>query len=896
MNDDYKNLENIMDTEIKNLNILQKKFKIFEKRISILEKDFAKIPEISGPFSILNKIFEDFITNIQNNISQLNNLVLIPLDFLVEGFINEKSKNLNCFKDIEDNISKAKINLINKKDIYSYYIKEAEKEDKKDKKEKKEENIFNNTIKENYDQLYQYEMNNLDEIFAENTIKYNNLYKGIIDLRTSLRLSVKYSITKFANNIYNISDTFNNLSKQIKDKIDTMKIDEKEETSDNIPRLSLTTKDVLKGMEENNEIKEKHTFLNFFNKKQNTAFLESKININNNENNFQSNNENKGKNNMEFFNNFIQKINGEIEMKSMEIIDLFNILQLNQMESKVDNKYSKIFLKMIKKIYKNRIITFQNKNNFIHFSNIMNCICLKYKNNNNILILIIEVSQMIKYKNDYLYKIIQRKNEFFCTKTFWLQLIDSELMNCLNSFVEKKLSEETKKKDNIKEPKEEKNNILEITGLSKKIKDYKKLSNIQKKELLQYGKEKICIVVSKSIFGMCSFLVPEEVINEIIIHFGTQFKFEFKLKCYLKNKMILKNMKIKNEIKYCPEKEEKLNNKITVISSVSRFYPINKYPLLLKLNKDIYPNLRKSLFLNLLSDKNLSIESHILLLKEYLEIDKLKKKYKYKGTKEVLSISHDKQEKNKKIREEKNINVIQKDLLRTQFLQEKNEHFQAFKSILIIFLFLFPKIGYCQGMHYIISFFYQLLDYNEEETFYFFCALVLNTKYHELFEDNFETLKTFFKVFERILNINNPEIYYKFIDSHLITNIYLSTWFITLFTDCDNVFGKSNIPKFTFFVTEKFIIEGWSALFNCGFTILDYCHDKIIAIEKDKLIDYVTNLLEESDILKNENFEKVQALYLKNSKFLNEFSIDKLIEITKFEENNQYLKEIIDAI
>ena len=295
MNDDYKNLENIMDTEIKNLNILQKKFKIFEKRISILEKDFAKIPEISGPFSILNKIFEDFITNIQNNISQLNNLVLIPLDFLVEGFINEKSKNLNCFKDIEDNISKAKINLINKKDIYSYYIKEAEKEDKKDKKEKKEENIFNNTIKENYDQLYQYEMNNLDEIFAENTIKYNNLYKGIIDLRTSLRLSVKYSITKFANNIYNISNTFNNLSKQIKDKIDTMKIDEKEKTSDNIPRLSLTTKDVLKGMEENNEIKEKHTFLNFFNKKQNTAFLESKININNNENNFQSNNENKVK-------------------------------------------------------------------------------------------------------------------------------------------------------------------------------------------------------------------------------------------------------------------------------------------------------------------------------------------------------------------------------------------------------------------------------------------------------------------------------------------------------------------------------------------------------------------------------------------------------------------------
>jgi hypothetical protein len=199
-------------------------------------------------------------------------------------------------------------------------------------------------------------------------------------------------------------------------------------------------------------------------------------------------------------------------------------------------------------------------------------------------------------------------------------------------------------------------------------------------------------------------------------------------------------------------------------------------------------------------------------------------------------------------------------------------------------------------MHYIVSFLYQLLDYNEEETFYFFCGLELNTKYHIIFEDNFETLKTFFQVFEKILNINRPEIYYKFIDSHLVTNIYLSSWFITLFTDCANVFVKPNIPKYIFFVIEKFIIEGWAPLFNCGFTILDYCYDKIMNLEKDKLIYYVMNILEEDDILKNENFEKVETLFLKNSKHLNEFSINKLIEITKFEENNQYLNEIIDFI
>ena len=165
---------------------------------------------------------------------------------------------------------------------------------------------------------------------------------------------------------------------------------------------------------------------------------------------------------------------------------------------------------------------------------------------------------------------------------------------------------------------------------------------------------------------MCSFLVSEEDINNIIVYFVTQFKLELELKCYLKNKMILKKMKIKNEIKYCAEKEEKLNNKIIIISSVSKFYPINQYPLILKLNKDIYHNLRKSLFLNLLSDKNLSIKSHLLLWKEYLEIDKLKNKFKYKDIKEVI---------NEEIRKEKNIDIIQNDLLRTQFLQEKKRAF-----------------------------------------------------------------------------------------------------------------------------------------------------------------------------------------------------------------------------
>ena len=644
-----------------------------------------------------------------------------------------------------------------------------------------------------------------------------------------------------------------------------------------------------------NSIKDKIKLFNLFARRKTNYNLPYKIDINNIEQQIDNIEKEQEKKNNEFIDSFVKKIISGKEIKSKEIIDLFNILKINEKDNQ-DIKNAKLFLNILKKSYKHRIISFKNKNNFIHLSNIINSLCLKFKKNNIILALIIEVSQMIKYRNDYMYKIVHKKNEFLSTKTLWLKLIDDEFMKALNNFVDKKINEEQSKKNINKEKDDIKNNILEILCLSKKITNYKKLTNSQKKELLKYGKEKICIIISKSISGMSSFLVPEEVINEIIVYYGTHFKLEYNLKCYLKNKILLKNIIIRNQIKYCVEKDEKLYNKIIIISSVAKYFPIKDYTKFLQLNKKLYQNLRKKIFIDLLLDNNLSIDSHILLWKEYLEIDKLKKKFKYKDIKEVIYISLDKEEINEEIREEKNIMVIQKDLLRTKFLFEHKEHFNKFKSILISFIFLFPKIGYCQGMHYIVQFLFQILNYDEEETFYFFCAILLNTKYHEIFEDDFDTLKRFFQIFEKILNIKRPEIYYKFMDCKIITNTYLSAWFITLFTETITIFDKNNVPKFAFFVIEKFIIEGWSAIFNCGFTLLEYCYDKIMLLEQEKLLYFIMNIFETEEILKNENFEKARVLYLKNSKFLNEFYIDKLIDITKFEEKNQYLKEIIDII
>ena len=924
--EEYKNLENIIETEKGNLNLIQSKIKIFLKSLSILKEDLISTSDINGPFFFLNKIFQKFIKIITREINLFNDKILIPFDNLIESYKFGTEKNLNSYKEIEEDLENAEKNLLNQKEVIFNYIKESENESKISKKiiskktkendnndnnnilTKKDENIFNNAIKENYNQLYQYELNKMDEIIEENNIKFNDIYKEINTLTAVLRLSLEDLLMKFSKNIADFSEAFNTFSKDIIKEINASKI-KREQLDKSVHRFTITSREMVKLDEDKKEnekkekekkassLKDKIKLFNLFSSKRKTtiSIFPNKMNINKSENDFQNIDKEKEEKNKEYIVSFIRKIVDEKEIKSKEIIDLFNILNINELDYK-DNKMARNFLNMLKKYYKQRIISFKNKNNFIHLSNIINSLCLKYKKNYNILILIVEVSQMIKYKNDYMYKIVQRRNEFLSTKTLWLQLIDDELMEALNEYADDKINKEMPKKSSYKEKEDSKKNILEILELSKKITNYKKLNKNQKNELLKFGKEKICIIISKSISGMSSFLVPENVINEIIVYYGTQFKLEYDLKCYLKDKILLKNIKIRNQIKYCAEKDEKLYNKIIIISSVAKYFPIKDYPQLLKLELKLYKNLRKKIFLDLLSDKKLSIESHLLLWKEYLEVDKLKIKFKYKDIKEVIYISLDKEEINEEIREEKNIYIIQKDLERTKFLNEHKEYFKSFKSILISFLFLFPKIGYCQGMHYIVSLLYQILNYDEEETFYFFCAILLNTKYHEIFEDDFNTLKTFFQIFEKILNIKRPEIYYKFMDSRLVTNTYISPWFITLFTESVTIFDKNNIPKFAFFIIEKFIIEGWSVIFNCSLTLLEYCYDKIMTLEQEKLLYYILNIFENEEILENKNFEKAKSLYLKNSTFLNEFFFDKLLAITKFEEKNKYLNEIIDII
>ena len=197
-------------------------------------------------------------------------------------------------------------------------------------------------------------------------------------------------------------------------------------------------------------------------------------------------------------------------------------------------------------------------------------------------------------------------------------------------------------------------------------------------------------------------------------------------------------------------------------------------------------------------------------------------------------------------------------------------------------------MDYFQGMNFIILFLIQLLDFDEERTFYFFLALEKNTKYHELFKNELSELEIFFIVLDKILEINLPEIYYELLDKTINTQFYSTPWFITLFTSEVGQFKKEKAPKFALMAFESFIFEGWSGVINSGLTLLYYNKDIILNFNGNELMKYMISKINNTNIITDEEFANLHKVFLNYSEKVNENFIKKLIEIIKYEkEYNQ---------
>ena len=910
ISNEFQLIQFIIKNQLNDMKFLLEKTDSFKNGIILYEKNLKSIQGNSDEFDFINPIINDYIKEIHQYTEMYSCQITFPIKQFIESFTYATNNSINTFTEIQKSLVDNKLKVLKAKEDYYNYIYS----NRNLANVKNDNNELFKAKKDNYAQLYKYEIDKMNEIINQNNQKYFEIFKNLDSINFSANSIVKNIFNKFIKNIADIGNLFIKLSEKLQESLSTnikhiennsrytSQIDE--QTKLRFNHIEFEEYNNYKNNNNNNALMRKNSkCLALKEGSSNSLRLKRIMSIAIQQRGFDDfvviespieiMDQKIIKEKIAQLDNFVKKFPSEKELVPSEISELMNILKEETFNT--DQTFSYIFLNNLKKLFKNRVISFKNRQNFIHLSNIMNNICIK-ENNTKTFNAIIQVSQMIKYENSFLFSMIQRKNRFFSTKTFWIRIIENNLINKINDYVEKLINSTIKSDKKQKKEKKEKNkenNLIKI-GLAKEIYNYQKLNEEQMKKLDHYAFENICIILSRSIPGMHSFLVPESITIEIINHYAKLFNFNKKTKSYFLNILATRNIKNylydKSSIENSSS-EENFYDELFIISTALKYLGQKDFINLLHLNKAMFPHIRKSIFKFLLSNEKLSIDNRIKLWRIILKIKEKKNLINYT---EIKSIMKEKLEKNLVIQdsdEGKNVYTIQVDLLRTPVINTNQTHIEKVGWILKCLNLLRPDIGYFQGMNFLALFFYQLLDFNEEETFYFLFAIEEETKYRDIYIDDLKMFNLFYDVLDQIINLYKPELYYKFVDSYITTNLYSTSWFVTLFTNINNVFEKKNAPKFVLMVLENYFLDGFSAIFASGYTVIRYHLKEIMELGNDSLITFMISDMCNQDIFKNENFNKIKKYYEINSKNINELLIKKLVEILSYEKENPYLRK-----
>ena len=273
---------------------------------------------------------------------------------------------------------------------------------------------------------------------------------------------------------------------------------------------------------------------------------------------------------------------------------------------------------------------------------------------------------------------------------------------------------------------------------------------------------------------------------------------------------------------------------------------------ILCLNKNYNNKSKRIIYKNLLMKyNNMDIKQHLNIWKIFLDFKSVKKKYDYQKIKEEIT-------NNRKCVQL--IDVIELDMVRTQFGKNQKENQIKLGNILKGISKELPKVNYCQGMNHIAAFLLCLCDENEEETFYLFISILLMSEYCTLVDNDLKQLHSVFYCFERLLDIIFPEMYNFLKGNGINAGYFISPWFITLFT---NAFfdsnGKDNI-KFMMRIFDIFFFSGWKGIYKIGIGLLKNNAKKIMSLPYERLITFLNNEIILSDFFENENLNELMNI------------------------------------
>ncbi|KCZ79577.1 hypothetical protein H312_03034, partial [Anncaliia algerae PRA339] len=153
-------------------------------------------------------------------------------------------------------------------------------------------------------------------------------------------------------------------------------------------------------------------------------------------------------------------------------------------------------------------------------------------------------------------------------------------------------------------------------------------------------------------------------------------------------------------------------------------------------------------------------------------------------------------------------------------------------NILVSYSNYKPEIGYCQGMSSIVAVI--LMYFSEEEAFMFLEKLIKKNKLESLFDKKLSKLNLLLQVQKMVFEEEIPKINSHFEKESILSTLYSTSWYLTLFTRF-----KLNL---CLRIWDLFIFYDFSILIYLVVAILKYFENEILNFEGEVLIEFVSKI------------------------------------------------------
>ena len=214
--DEYQVLQYIIKNQLSNMTFLLDKTNSFKNGIILIEKNLKSIQGNSEEFDFINPVFSNYIKDMHIYTEIYNGQISIPIQQFIESFTFATNISVNTFNEIKNSFSENKPKVIKARDDYYKYIKTHNNlENKQD-----DNNELFKAKKENYAQLYKYEIDKMNEIITQNNQKYIDIYKDLNSINFSANSITKNILNKFIKSIADIGNIFIKFSEQLKESIE----------------------------------------------------------------------------------------------------------------------------------------------------------------------------------------------------------------------------------------------------------------------------------------------------------------------------------------------------------------------------------------------------------------------------------------------------------------------------------------------------------------------------------------------------------------------------------------------------------------------------------------------------------------------------------------------------